>query len=250
MKIERFFAADIPGINGCVDLTRSESHHARHVMRIKDGAAVKLIDGHGTEATGVIRYPDGRTAQITVSDRSVFEPPALRTVLALAFPDHREVLSDVIRGAVELGATGIDLVRSEHSGIRRAGDFDKVLTRCRRIVMSAAKQSGAVWFPEVSGLFDLRAYLDGIPEDTRVFCGWEPGAGEDVSGPSDIVPGASHLVWLVGPEGGWSARELQFLARPGIGKLRLGGRTLTTRVAAIAGLSALMTGLDRWNACG
>lgn len=246
MSIERFYTADIPDPGHSVALTRTETHHLRHVKRLKTGREVFLLNGRGTLARGTVRDSDSKAVFIDIIEKKQIRKPSVRTILALAFPDHKDVLSDVIRGAVELGVSDIHLIRSAFSGVRRSGDIDKVLERCRRVVLSAGKQCGQLWFPEVSGVFDLETYLNEIPGNTMVYCGFEPGATADATSIDGIPVHDSHIVWLVGPEGGWSAEELKLMHRVKICTVRLGERTMTTRIAAIAGLSALLTRLNRW----
>jgi 16S rRNA (uracil1498-N3)-methyltransferase len=50
---------------------------------------------------------------------------------------------------------------------------------------------------------------------------------------------ADGLVLAIGPEGGWSARDLATLRENGFEGLRLGPRVLRTETAGIAAIAAL-----------
>jgi 16S rRNA (uracil1498-N3)-methyltransferase len=64
-----------------------------------------------------------------------------------------------------------------------------------------------------------------------------------------VLPGAlarkaapqGPLAVLIGPEGGWSAPELEVAERAGCAPLALGPRVLRTETAGLAALAALQT---------
>ena len=62
----------------------------------------------------------------------------------------------------------------------------------------------------------------------------------------DVSLVSGHIVWIVGPEGGWSEKEISLLDRQNICKVRMGSLTMTTRVAAVSGFAALLAGLKYW----
>jgi len=246
MTVERFYCPEIGQPGEDAVLPPEERHHLRHVLRIRDGARVCLVNGAGVTGHASVHFPDRQTVRVTIADRQAWAPPLSRVTLALAFPEHRDVLTDVIRGVVELGVSDIELIHTRYCGFKRSGDIDKILDRCRRIIRHASQQCGRVWFPRVSGITRLAPFLAGTPPDMAIYCGWEPEAGGTVISIGDIPIHSGDFVWLVGPEGGWSGPERQLMQQNKICKVRLGGLTLTTRMAATAGLSALLTRLERW----
>ena len=57
------------------------------------------------------------------------------------------------------------------------------------------------------------------------------------------APADQRLLIAVGPEGGWSDRDLQTLGNAGFAGIRLGPRTLRTETAGIAAIAALQARL-------
>ncbi|MBN1295725.1 16S rRNA (uracil(1498)-N(3))-methyltransferase [bacterium] len=248
MKPERFFIDAIPAEGASAVLPPSELHHARSVMRLRDGQPLILIDGAGTEADGILRLPSSHTALVEIQQRRWTPRISHRIMLAIGVPEQRDILSDVIRGAIQLGVTDIHLLQTGYAGSRHLREPSTLIDRCRRVLISACKQCGQIWFPRMHGVDSLAAFLSGHADACRVFCGWEPRLGDLLHAEESRGSGdpAGDLVWLIGPEGGWSESDCGLLDQHKICTVRLGSLTLTTHVAALAGLSAMLTRFNRW----
>ena len=113
--------------------------------------------------------------------------------------------------------------------------------RWRSIVQEAVEQCERLWAPELS---ELRAVDDW----------WEAPDGSDlrliaVARAAEITPlsvlladqaSADQSIWLaIGPEGGWSERELAAAAAAGWVPVSLGGTILRSSTAAVAGITSL-----------
>jgi 16S rRNA (uracil1498-N3)-methyltransferase len=224
-----------------VDLPTTEAHHAAHVLRLKAGAAVEIFDGCGTAATAHIT--EIRKGKITVEVDSV-RPAAKRPVplvhLAFAAPKGNR-LDWLLEKATELGVASLWPLRLERSvaGVEdlTPGKRQRWLGHC----ISAAKQAGLDWLPDLHDPLPLAALLDAARGQAGVF-------GDPASGAAPLArvvrglqsPGALYIV--IGPEGGLTSAECQTLRGAGFAAVRLGHTTLrieTATVALVAGVLAL-----------
>jgi 16S rRNA (uracil1498-N3)-methyltransferase len=108
--------------------------------------------------------------------------------------------------------------------------------RGRRIAASALEQSGGARLPELSG-----PHTPG--ELPTLLAAAGPTVCLDPAAASPLDPaGRGPAGLLVGPEGGWSTRELAFFAALGLASARLGPRLLRVETAAVAAAAILLHG--------
>jgi 16S rRNA (uracil1498-N3)-methyltransferase len=242
----RFFNSDMSANDTIVRLDAAESHHAKNVLRLREGECVGVLNGKGLEITGTLEFEGKRHVKIRTRGVRYVEKPVKSCILGFAVTESRDTDALIIRSSVELGVTGICNLISRYCGYRKCGDTDKFIRRRHRILTGACKQSGHLWLPELTGPLPLEDFLEGCRNTVRVFAGWEPGLGEMVLNHSAFPESSDGFVWVVGPEGGWSREDLNIMKTWGVFFIRLGTHTLTTPVAAVAGLAALKTSIGDW----
>jgi len=245
MSIRFFHKVILEELEG-VFLSIEESHHARKVLRLDEYQSVKIFDGAGTEAEGILRYHGSNGCRVEIQSFRKVPRSAPSIVLAMAVPDHRDTLNDVIRESVQLGVARIILLKSRYCGLKRSGNPEKLIDKGRRIIINSCKQSGQLWMPELSGPVNFDTFLNDTGKEYDIFCGMAPVNSENAVKLVDLEVKSDCFAWMVGPEGGWSAEEIEFLAKHEIHQIRMGNLTLTTRVAAIIGLAALLTKFKHW----
>ena len=134
----------------------------------------------------------------------------------------------VVQKLTELGIDRIVPLVSERSVVRWSGTRHQgAVERLRRVAREAAAQCRRVWLPEIS--------------DTVTF-----GALEGLGAPGEVVlaqlsgdrPRVTQRVVAVGPEGGWSAAELD----SGLPTVGFGLSVLRAETAAVTA-GALMVSL-------
>ncbi len=212
---------------------------ARHlkVIRPRPGEAVELFDGRGHTRRyrwdGARLLPDGAA--------TAFPPPPAELVL-FACVTKGSRWDWTIEKAVELGTTRIVPVISDRCIVRISpAERPAKADRWRRIAADAARQSDAVWLPEVLEAVDFPGALALVKSCGRVFAGalcnpppqpiWN--AVTAVAGEADTSLGI-----FVGPEGDFTPEELRALlelATP----VSFGPTILRAETAAIFGLSVL-----------
>ena len=150
------------------DLPRDAAPHLK-VLRPKPGEEIELFDGCGRTR----RYRWNAA-------RGVLDAP-LPLVCATVRPFPLTLFACVTKGsrwdwtiekAVELGVARIVPVISDRCIVRRApGERTAKAERWRRIAEEAARQSDAVWLPEVLEAVDFPVALDLVKTCGRVFAG-------------------------------------------------------------------------------
>ena len=224
-------------------LSREAAHHLR-VLRLKDGEEVELFDGDGR--TRLCRFsPTGLVPKAEL----VEHPRPTRRLELFAALTKAARWDWTVEKATELGVSRIVPVVSERVVVRLdAAARAEKRARWRRLAEEAARQSDAVFIPEIAAPLDFDAALAESREKKSF-------VGALVSPPPPpffqalaaldrkaVEAASSFAVWI-GPEGDWTARELDALlavATP----VSLGSRILRAETAAICALSVLRSFLD------
>lgn len=220
-----------------VVLDAQETKHLVSVLRLGTGARVRLMDGMGRVATGEVTKADKRAAVVRVLDMSEQPRPASLPVMALAFSKA------VRRGfflekAVELGAWEVWLWQADHSQGKLPADTKD---SWQAKMVAGCKQSGNPWLPLVQafprGLEDVIARAADFEQHILP---WEMQHGVPMV-TADELGQPGRTIYIIGPEGGFSARELDLLAAAGYRAVSFGQRILRCETAA-----TLCLGLHWW----
>lgn len=235
MMVSRFFfPSPLGDTPECVELPEALAHHAVRVLRLRDGDAVVLFDGSGWEWPGRLEV-EGRVCRARLDEPLKLEresPLELVLVQSLASGDKMDW---VVQKAVELGVKRVVPLRAERSVLRLSGERAvKRVAHWYQTAISACEQCGRNRVPEIGAVSDLDEVLQPEPGVQRFFL-----APEGAVQLAEILPPAGRIEVFVGPEGGWSAAELDELRRARCVPLRLGPRVLRTETAGLAALAAM-----------
>lgn len=235
--MHRFYA---PGATApATVLSAAETHHLARVLRLAAGAEVVVFDGDGHEWLGRVRTLTRAGATVNlVALRTPAVEPAVHVTLAIALLKGAE-LDEVIRDATMLGVGEIAPIVSAHIAVRDRSARDEARERWTRVAVASAKQCARAVVPRVRSVTTLEDVLSDLSFDERIVC-VEPVRGDTRLRP--ISPHAPRRVLLsVGPEGGWSAPEIEFAIEHGACCLSLGPRVLRAVRAPTVALASLWT---------
>lgn len=237
----RFYAPTLAPGDARVDLPADESAHALRVLRLKQGAEVRLFNGRGREWCGRVEEitRSGMVVRVGEQVESAAEPRISITLAqAVLKGDH---MDEVVRDAVMLGvATLVPVVTDRtETDLRRLAKGARS-ERWRRVAVASAKQCGRAVVPTIAEPLVLRDYLERAAEDVRVILA-EPEAAGAEAGPERLrsLPAPGTLALLAGPEGGWAPAETRAAAASGFLPLTLGRRILRADAAALAAIPVL-----------
>jgi len=230
-----FLVEELLAAGSTVVLDGRARRHAR-ARRLAAGHRVRLADGTGAEAEGTIERFSRDALEVRI-DR-VAPPGAARSGVELLVSAIRMPrLSWLVEKAAELGAGSVTIVASERAQRNRVEIAAGGIARLERIAHEAAQQSGQPTPTRVAGPVAASAAAGRAATVAHALVLDRSGAPfpERMSGPSAI--------WI-GPEGGWTDRELSAADAAGWARVRLPGATLRTETAAIAGLVLALRAID------
>ena len=218
-----------------VVLPEHSAHHARDVLRLREGAPVRLFDGAGAEFEAVLDSVSrkGVSARITSRAEARAESP-LRVVLAVS-PLRGDRMELVVQKATELGVAEIrPVITARTDAAARPALKGSRQERWDKVASGAAEQCGRAVVPLVAPTTTLDALLA------------EPFAGLKLfflerSAPKALtaIPRPAEVLMVVGPAGGWEQAEVERATGAGFLAAGLGPRILRAETAALAAVSAV-----------
>ncbi len=217
-------------------ITGEEAVHILQSRRLRCGDRFILTNGQGTRAIAEILSIRDKREGLTVHIRSATleERPFIRKTLGAAIPKgERQAI--LLGMATQLGMDAYFPLICEHSVVKYR---PKTKERWRRIVIGACKQCRQCHFPVIGEPGTVRSVLDSAHPDTLIVMGDLQGKPVEAAN-AEITPGIREVLMLVGPEGGFSEAEKQFMSSRNVLKLRLSNQILRTETAAVSILAAV-----------
>jgi 16S rRNA (uracil1498-N3)-methyltransferase len=201
-------------------------------MRRSAGAAVLLFNGRDGEWQARIAALRGDRAAFVAERRLRAQSAEADLWLAFA-PLKRDATDLVVQKATELGVAALLPVTTARSNTTRINP-----DRLTAIATEAAEQSERLTVPDIRALVDLATLLRDWPAGRRLIAATERIAAPRIG----LAPGPERgpAGLLVGPEGGFTERELDALgSHPFVVRANLGPLILRAETAAIVGLALL-----------
>jgi len=223
----RFYCESF-SIGAKVTLGDEEAHHLVRVLRLAEGAPILLIDGRGAIGKALVLTANHKRCEVTVL--SVEHQPS-HSKLVLGFGIPKGPAQDfIVHHVSELGLLAFQPVGTEHSF--KASQFNP--DRWERIIPGVAKQCEETVFPEVREALSLERTLAKYAGMPIFFCD-EAERDPDVN----ADPNAAETLVLVGPEGGWPAREREAMRAAGAKPFGLGRNRLRAETACLVAVALM-----------
>ena len=228
----RFYVPSIE--NEELELSELDSKHAIRVLRLKEGDDVTVMDGKGILAEGVIMDENVKKTKFKVNKADFYDPP-LKLILAFSPTKSNDRNEWIVEKGTELGMTDCYPIFTYHSE-RRKWNTD----RMHKIAVSAMKQSGNPWLPQLHEAQSFDNFLKTIPfEGVKMMA--HCGEAEKMR-ISDLANPLKNQLILIGPEGDFSIEEIKKATQHHFQFVDLGNLTLRTETACITALSVMKLG--------
>lgn len=237
--MRRFFIDGQP--TPVASIIGDDARHISRVLRMRPGdkLGIAFSDGHAGDAIIENIRPDEITVRIIDGVYDKYSEPPVEVYLAQCLTKS-DKMDFIVQKAVELGVAGIFPVVAVHCVVH----YDNAKKRARRdrwqkIAAEASKQCGRIAIPQVFDVMSLDDLFRQISADTAVVMLYE---AETIHTLRTILQGVQQQKYLilVGPEGGFSAQEVEWAQKNGAYVITLGSRILRTETASLAALSIVM----------
>lgn len=240
--LPRFFVPDAGRTSAATPLRLpdDEAAHAARVLRLSQGDAVRVFDGDGREWQAEIAAIDRQHVAVVLGAAIA---PALEAriaiVLAMAVLKG-DKMDGVVRDAVMLGVAAVQPLVTDRTEIGLSAlAAGRRRERWQRVAVASCKQCGRAVVPQIAAPCAYDDWIAAPSSDARVLLVEPRDDVRTASLHALAVPAAAQLI--VGPEGGWTSRELDLARRAGLQMVTLGTTTLRADAAPLVALTALRT---------
>jgi len=242
--VHRFYLPPAQCSEPVLFLSGREAHHALHVLRLRRGEHISVLDGEGREFVGEITAYDRDKVSLRITEKRSLPAQPWQITLLQAIPKGK-LFESIIQKATELGVFRIVPLLSERVVLHvKEKQAHGKTAKWQQTAIEAIKQCGSPWLPKVE-----------LPQTPRQFLAGQ----ETFELPliASLQPGASHprqcfrefqrqharrpksiCIWI-GPEGDFSPEEIALIQSGGAHPITLGPLVLRTETAAIFCLSCL-----------
>ena len=212
----------------------SDLHHLTNVLRKQPGDKITLTDGRGNLLYAVLESIRKDKAEVrieaseSVSERSI----AVRLYLAIPRGDGFE---SALERVVELGVNEIVPLITERVSMRfDSAQAEKKLIRYRKVALETAKKVGRTTMPEVFPMMHIEDIQTLLKPDSLKLAAWE--LEREIGLKKVFEKGiiSRYFEVVIGPEGGFSHREIGMLKEIGFQTVSLGNRVMRVETATVA----------------
>ena len=245
----RLFVEQKLAASELIELNKNQSHYLSHVMRRKIGDKLNIFNGADGEFEAEILTQNKKITKIKINLLLKTQQQLLNLQLFFA-PLKFGKIDNLIAQATELGVTQILPVITDHT---IGGKLN--LERARLNAIEAAEQCERMDVPEIQNSAKFSQIFQNLPENLIIIYADETGKGFQ---PSELFAKITaefsadiknkKIAVLVGPEGGFSASELETLrAKKNAYAMTLGPRILKAQTAATSALTLVAAEFGDWD---
>lgn len=212
-----------------------QAHYLRHVMRLVAGDPITVFNGLGGEYEATVTGLDkkGGGCHLNHFVDVIRELPVRIHIIQCA--NKSEKIETVLQKCTELGAASFQIANSERSQLKLTEQkLANRLQRWQRIIIEAAEQSERTAIPTVTWQPSLQRITSKGTAYTL-----HPEAATTWSESKAEIAKANEITLAIGPEGGWSRRDIDALSGLGFLNLTFGERIMRTETAGPALLAAI-----------
>jgi len=221
MAVKSVYISDPVIQNNRIEITEEEHRHLS-VARAEPGETIEVFNGKGMVWSGSVVTVGKRVTTVAIENERTVAAPSVELILGQALI-RSAAFELAVEKAVEIGVTRIIPFIATRSNVT-TGRVD----RWERIVVEAAKQSKHYHLPTIEPPVKFDRVLN-MPAKSKIFL------AERCGKPLQSCLKGSPVIYLVGPEGGWTDEEVKAATLAGFCPVSLGENILRSETAAIVG---------------
>jgi 16S rRNA (uracil1498-N3)-methyltransferase len=211
--------------SGEIILSEVESRHCIKVLRNKISDKVNVLDGRGSLYNCSIIDDNFQECRLKVNHVDFKERKKYKLHLAVAPPKNQDRIDWLVEKSVEMGAYKLSFIFTERT-VRKKNKIE----RCEKIAISAMKQSCSRYKLIIDEFKTFNDFIRSVNVAQKLIPHIEEGERDLIY--NQLKPNQNTCV-LIGPEGDFCPKEIDFARKYEFNPVSLGDRRLRTETAAI-----------------
>lgn len=228
-KLPRLYSAQSLSDKSSIHLSTDQAHYLRNVLRLNEGSHIRLFDGQCGEYLCSLQSSGKKEAIVDIIEKIAEQPSNTKNVHFYFTPIKKQRLDWMIEKAVELGATHFHPILTQNTDIRKINT-----ERLQSQIKEAAEQCERFVIPSITSLTKMEDKISD-KSDIMIYSCLERFDGIKLVSKEKSID--TYGV-LIGPEGGFTTKEKEFLAKKTI-PISLGETVLRCETAAVKALILL-----------
>ena len=208
-------------------LHESDLHHIKNVMRGNVGDYIEVVYSNTVYLCNIDNLDPLMLSIIdeTTEDREL----DIKLTIAISLVSEQK-FDLILQKLTELGVHTIIPVKTKRSIVKLDDKkIDKKLSRWKMICKEASEQSKRTSIPEITGVMTLKE-LTNIDNKLKLICSLSENTKPFAN---YLATDNSEMLFVIGPEGGFTNQEEQFLLDNNFKPVSLGKRVMRVETAAI-----------------
>lgn len=238
--MRRFFLEKSKIENERAILSGSEARHIVRVLRLGVGDKLSLFDGNGWEYQSVITSKSSKIVEVAIKKKSPLqENSSIEVVLGQALPKAQK-MDYIVQKATELGVSTIIPFFSARS-VPSLDDerSQRKHIRWNKVALEATKQCGRLVVPQIEDIVPFTEILEKFKDNSLKIMLWEDEKNNTLKGLLKRNQPSPKVIFLVGPEGGFTLNEVNLAKHAGFQMVSLGRYILRTETVGLCLLAIL-----------
>ena len=228
--------------NNNLKLSTKEAHYINKVMRIKTGQEIFITNGLGSLWKAI--KIDKNYLKLNNWDEPSFFQEKESLLLGIAVVIPKNGFEDILKMCTEIGIDLIQPLYSERQ-VNKNSNFSKKFLRWNLIINEAVEQSERLWKPTILEELNICDWLitRNEHETTTISITRDENCiqlYDFLKKHEKFMCKKREVFWnVIGPEGGWSSKEIDFFTKNKIYFVKLSENILRTSTATVNAASIL-----------
>ena len=235
--MQRYFA-----LNKNLKLSEKDIHHITNVMRMKVNDNIEIVYDKKVYLCSIESIQNGDVSVHVIEEKKDDNELDIKVTIAVPLVNEKKI-DFILQKATELGAFDFIVYDSERSKVKVNEKTDKKIVRWNLITKEAAEQSFRNISPNVYGIMKLKELVN-LDYDLSLVASTK-NIKKTIKNVLQNSTKYDRIIIVVGPEGGLSNKEEDFLLDNGYTGVTFGSTILRCETAPLFIMSAIKYELMR-----
>ena len=226
-----FYNKDLSQDDSRLIIDREESRHIVKVLRKKVGDTIYITNGKGILFTTVIDVINKNSTELKIIEAKQEVGSKFHINIAVAPTKNNDRIEWFVEKSTEIGVNTISTVMCEKSERKKIK-----IDRLEKITISAMKQSLQLHKPIIQELVSFEKFIKNCESENKFIAHCKDNEKLFLG---DCELNSNTITVLIGPEGGFSQKEIGLAEENGFISVSLGNTRLRTETAAIVATQLL-----------
>ena len=208
-------------------LNSDDSYHVSTVMRMRENDLIEVVFKNELYICSILSFDPVACKAIRKEDSNTKKMP--KVIIAQALVKEQK-MDYILQKSCELGAFSIIPIKTIRTLIKIDKDKDKKIVRWNKILKEASEQSKRLCIPILNDILDIKQLLN-MDADYKFICSVNE-KSKTIKSVLSNVDISDTILFVIGPEGGFSDYEEDLLISNGFIPISLGDNVLRTETSS------------------